>query len=253
MSWWESFFDADYLHLWGHLVSPARTASEAEGLWAVLELGEGSRVLDAPCGYGRLSRALAERGAIVVGVDQSKALLEAAEKRRGDVPAEKLRYRHHDLRRPLDETGFDCAVNVYSSIGYGSDDDDVAIFCTLAGAVRPGGAVFVDTMHRDVAAAAFSRGFKNTARLPDGTIVVEEPRLDPITGRVETCWYWTGPSGSGQKPASLRLYTITELIKLLERAGLTFVSAHKGCSPEPFVAEGPDMGGRVGVLCRKEP
>jgi SAM-dependent methyltransferase len=187
----------------------------------------------------------------VLGVDQSAPLLEAAERARGDVPPERLRYLRQDLRQPLAESGFDCALNVYSSIGYGSEDDDLAVFTTLARAVRPGGLVFLDTMHRDVAAASFSRGFKNTALLADGTLVLEEPRLDAITGRVETCWYWSGPSGSGKKPASLRLYTITELIRLLERAGLRFVSAHKGCSTQPFVAEGPDMGGRVGLLCRR--
>src|SRR5207237_2222573 len=51
------------------------------------DLREGSRVLDAPCGYGRLSLPLARRGAIVVGVDQSAELLAQAEKDRGDLPA----------------------------------------------------------------------------------------------------------------------------------------------------------------------
>ena len=50
------------------------------------------------------------------------------------------------------------------------------------------------------------------------------------------------------KPASLRCYSITELVRLIERAGLRFVSATKGCSPEPFDATLPRMGGRVGLL-----
>ena len=36
----------------------------------------------------------------------------------------------------------------------------------------------------------------------------------------------------------------------MRRAGLELVSAHKGCSPEPFVAEGPSLGGRVGLVAR---
>jgi cyclopropane fatty-acyl-phospholipid synthase-like methyltransferase len=67
LSWWESFFDADYLRIWGSFHPPEQSQREADGLGALLGLGEGSRVLDAPCGYGRLSRLLALRGAAVLG------------------------------------------------------------------------------------------------------------------------------------------------------------------------------------------
>jgi hypothetical protein len=80
---------------------------------------------------------------------------------------------------------------------------------------------------------------------------VEEPHLDPVTGRVETAWHWSGPRGAGVKRASIRIYTITELVRRLERAGLAFESAHAGCTPEPFRATGPDLGGRVGLLARR--
>jgi hypothetical protein len=68
---------------------------------------------------------------------------------------------------------------------------------------------------------------------------------------METCWYWSGPAGQGKKSASLRVYTGTELVRLLERAGLCFRSAHRGCSPEPFRAEGADLGGRIGLLAER--
>src|SRR5215471_11709383 len=75
MEWWKNFFDAEYLRLWSELTPPSRSEQEAEGLWSLLRLERGSRVLDAPCGFGRLSRELALRGARVVGVDLSRELL----------------------------------------------------------------------------------------------------------------------------------------------------------------------------------
>ncbi len=250
--WWKDFFDADYIHIWGSFFPPERTASEVDGLWQLLGLREGSRVLDAPCGYGRLSRPLAERGAMVLGVDQSEVLLKHAESERGNLPAERLRYLHHDLRQPLAETGFDAATNVFSSLGYGSEEDDLAILRNLCVAVRPGGLVLVETMHRDLVVVNFLRGAKPSRRLDDGTLVVEEPVFDPIAGRVNTCWHWSGPNGSGSKPGSLRAYAATELVALMQKAGLRFRSAHRGCSPEPFKAEGPDMGGRLALLAVRE-
>lgn len=247
--WWQSFFDADYLALWA--LPAERTAGEVDGLWRLLELAEGSRLLDAPCGYGRLARPLAERGALVVGVDQSAELLAAAEGARGELAPARLRYLRQDLRQPLAESGFDAALNVFSSIGYGGEDDDLAILSTLRAAVRPGGRVLVETMHRDAVVAFISRGVRPASRLPDGTLVLEEPVLDPVAGRINTAWYWAGPGGSGVKRASLRIYTITELVGLIERAGLRFRSAHKGCTPEPFVAQGADLGGRVGIVAER--
>jgi SAM-dependent methyltransferase len=249
--WWEAFFDADYVRLWGEREPAGSEGSEAEGLWELLGLREGSRVLDAPCGFGRLSRPLAERGALVLGVDQSQALLAHAERQRSGLPAERLRYLRHDLRQPLPEGGFDCALNVFTSLGYGSEADDLAILGTLREAVRPGGLVFVDTAHRDLAAVRLARGAVPAQRLADGTLVLEEPRFDPIAGRMETCWHWSGPGGHGSKPASIRVYSATELVRLLERAGLRFRSAHHGCSPEPFRAAGPELGGRLGLLAER--
>ena len=138
-SWYENFFDADYIRLWEGAEAPDKTERQVAGLWAVLGLAAGSKVLDAPCGYGRISRELAKRGAYVLGLDLSRDLLAEAERRRGDLPAERLQYQRHDLRMPLPESGFDVALNIFSSLGYGSEEDDIAVLSNLRAAVRPGG------------------------------------------------------------------------------------------------------------------
>jgi SAM-dependent methyltransferase len=241
-AWWEQFFDEDYLRLWA---SATRAGDEeAAGLWRILGLAPGCRLLDAACGYGRVSLPLARMGAQVLGVDQAAPLLAEAERRRGDLAPEQLRYLRHDLRTPLGEMGFDAALSLFSSLGYGSEADDVAILRTLATAVRPGGKVAVDTNHRDVLAARLARDAVPAHRLPDGTLLYEEARFDPVAGRVETTWFWAGPQGSGQKVMSLRVYTITELVRLMEQAGLRLEAALHP-SGAPFSPAGPMLGGRV--------
>jgi D-alanine-D-alanine ligase len=230
--WWQGFFDAQYVELWEGAMPANKTEREAVELWSLLGLSAGSKVLDAPCGYGRLSRALAERGAQVLGADVSAELLAAAESRRGDLPAERLRYQRHDLRVGLAESNFDVAFNVFSSLGYGSEADDLAVLSTLRAAVRPGGLVFVETNHRDQLVIGLSRNPRPAQRLPDGTLFVEEPRFDPVAGRLETTWYWSGAGGSGAKRASVRMYTATELVELMRAAGLVVRSTHNGCSGE---------------------
>ena len=245
--WWQSFFDADYLRLWEVMSDATRTGREVAGLWELLELRNGSRVLDAPCGYGRIALGLAQRGAAVLGVDFAQELLAEAERRRGNGSTERLLYQRHDLREPLAEGDFDVALNIFSSLGYGIEADDVAILATLRRAVRPGGCVFIETMHRDQAVLFLSRTERHAYRLEDGTLFVEEPRFDALSGRVESTWYWSGPSGSGRKRSSLRVYSATELARLLAAAGLRVDSVHSGCSKDPFVSAGPGMSARLGL------
>ena len=251
-AWWETFFDQDYLRVWGQMFTKEASAQQAAELWSMLDLEPGRRLLDAPCGFGRLSRPLALLGATVLGVDQSETLLAAAEGQRGELPPERLRYLRHDLREPLPETGFDVACNIFTSFGYGTEEEDVSIFRTLRGAVRPGGRVVVETNHRDLMCAFIARGSKASKRMPDGTLFVDEPEFDAISGVVHLNWYWSGPAGAGEKHAEWRCYTPTQIVGLLERAGLRFEGAYQGLSKIPYRAEGPEVGGRLAVVAVRE-
>jgi len=96
--WWKTFFDDAYLRIWEQLLTEQSSAKQAADLWSMLDLEPGCRILDAPCGWGRLSRPLAVLGAKVLGVDQSEFLVAAAEARRCELPPERLRYLCHDLK-----------------------------------------------------------------------------------------------------------------------------------------------------------
>jgi 2-polyprenyl-3-methyl-5-hydroxy-6-metoxy-1,4-benzoquinol methylase len=250
--WWKTFFDLEYLRIWGQMFTEDANAKQAADLWSMLDLKPGCRLLDAPCGWGRLSRPLALLGANVLGVDQSETLVATAEGQRGELPPERLRYVSHDLRLPLHATGFDVACNIFTSFGYGTEEEDVAIFRTLRDAVRPGGRVVVETNHRDMMCAFIARGSKASKRMPDGTLFVDEPEFDAISGVVHLNWYWSGPIGSGEKHAEWRCYTPTQVVGLLERAGLRFGGAYQGLSKNRYKAEGPEVGGRLAVIAVRD-
>lgn len=238
LTWWQDFFDDEYYEVWGGLFTAADSAREADALMSLLHLEQGCRLLDAPCGYGRLSKAMAERGCRVVGADFSRQLLDHAEEQRGHFGQDMLRYIRSDLRyrhEAVREKTFDAAINMFSSLGYGSDDDDQAILGNIAKALKPGALFFVDTMHRDAVLLRMERGIRPGKEMPDGTRIQEFPRLDAVSGRIETTWRWKTPRGrEGQKSASIRIYTITELVQRLEEAGFELVSLHRGCSTEAF-------------------
>jgi SAM-dependent methyltransferase len=250
-AWWQTFFDGDYLRIWSADRPESQTALEVDFLVRALGLAPGTKVLDAPCGYGRLSRPLAELGMYVVGVDQAQLLLDEAERTRGTIPESRLRYLRSDLRYPLELEGMDAAFDVFSSIGYGEEEDDLAVFRTLRAAVRPGGKVLVETVHRDAWAAQLSRDPRHASHLPDGTLFLQEFSFDALTGRAAISYSWQGPGGAGHKTSSVRIYAITELVRLLERAGLRLDRALQSPTGTPFGATGSAMGGRVALLCER--
>ena len=89
-------------------------------------------------------------------------------------------------------------------------------------------------------------------RMPDGTLFIDEPDFDAISGVVSLNWYWSGPGGSGEKHAKWRCYTPTQIVTLLEGAGLRFAGAYKGLSKIPYKAEGPEAGGRLAIVGVRE-
>src|SRR5260370_19022479 len=101
-------------------------------------------------------------------------MADVAERHCGEIPSEQLKYIRHDLRYPLSENGFEAAINIYSSLGYGTEEDDIAILSTLRAAVREGVRVFIDTMHRDVEVAHRTRRAQIAHRLLDGTHLIIE-------------------------------------------------------------------------------
>lgn len=64
--WWEDFFDGITLDFWRQAFTGEHNRAESDFLEKVLELRPPARILDVPCGEGRLSRELASRGLFLV-------------------------------------------------------------------------------------------------------------------------------------------------------------------------------------------
>jgi SAM-dependent methyltransferase len=121
----------------------ARTEYEWPAVRDLLPDLSGERVLDAGCGSGHYAARMAERGAEVVGVDASEAMIAEATDRYGD-PAT---FRVADLREPLDEFAdgsFDLAVSQLALEHVEDWRDPTAEFARV---LRPGGRLVVSCDH----------------------------------------------------------------------------------------------------------
>lgn len=73
-----------------------------------------STMLDVACGKGRHSKALADLGFDVIGIDLALQSIEEAKKFEG----ENLQFFTHDMRLPFWVNYFDVVLNLFTSFGY---------------------------------------------------------------------------------------------------------------------------------------
>lgn len=147
--WFQDWFGEDYLRLYPH-----RDDAEAGRMVALLKASlpwrPGLRVLDVGCGAGRHTRALAEAGARVTGVDLSRALLARARQ------CTTATFARVDMRHlPVRPRSMDLVVNLFTSFGYFSSDAEHAdVLAAMIDAVRPGGWFVIDFLHPPAVTAA---------------------------------------------------------------------------------------------------
>lgn len=103
-------FDDDYLYFYGDVLGPQRSDADAALISELLSLRTGMRVLDAPCGEGRISGRLAGRGCEVVGIDASERFLAIARDRYPGVTFEHRDIRDRDANVIADRVSYDAAT-----------------------------------------------------------------------------------------------------------------------------------------------
>src|SRR5688572_22954445 len=141
-NWWEHFFEGLSVKLWLQALSPEHTASEAVTIARLLRAAPGADLLDVPCGGGRLSLALAERGYRLTGVDLSRDFLEHARSCDG---ADRVNWEHRDMRDLPWRSRFDGAFCVGNSFGYLDDEGNAAFLRAVAAALKPGARFVLET------------------------------------------------------------------------------------------------------------
>jgi len=143
-------------------------------LWRLIGDVQGQRILDAGCGTGYLSRELTRRGASVLGVDFSPAMVEIARERAAEQGlaieqgvASVSGLFEGDNALPVEPASFDLAVANYVLMDL---PDLKGAMDSLAQALRPGGVAVLIFSH-----PCFPQG--------EGTTVDADPRSPVVNYR----------------------------------------------------------------------
>ncbi len=231
-TWWSTTFQNELGMHRLHEQDADETARQVALIEHELRLPDtGARILDVACGTGRHAVALAGRGHQVTCVDISPDYL-AATGRRARAHGVHVELVLADMRDlgALPRASFDAAINMYTSFGYFDRDEDNARSLTeIAGVLRPGGRLLVDTINRDwfvrnygPSEFAHTPGAEFVIRdyeIVNGAVIIHQNAFDPERSRLR----WTCRHSDQDREdvvVDYRMYSLHELVALMRLGGL---------------------------------
>ena len=222
--WYVDFFGSDYQEAYGHTFTRERTEKEVLFVERTLGLSPNSHLLDLCCGQGRHSVLLASHGLKVTGQDLSREYLEQAGQ------SAKEQGVHLDL---LCKDTRD--IPFKDAFGYlESDEENLKVLKAVREALKPGGRVLLDMINREWVVSNYDQS--DWRQGEDGSLYLEHREFDLATSRNHVTFTIIKPDGTRKETVGhhIRLYTLTETLKLLSKAGLYFVEAYGGFDGEAY-------------------
>ena len=231
-TWYTDFFTELPNEFWRRAATPAMTRADLDFIESRLMLNPESRILDVPCGSGRHSLALAQRGYRVTGVDISSEAVDHARRSAAEAGLA-VTFELADMREIPGSGSFDAALCLGNSFGYLDIGGTREFVAALARAVRPGGGLVIDF---NCTAETILPGFTGAPRtMRTGDIVVEATtEYDVARSRLISHYAYTRGDDRLSTTAIHHIYTSAHIGQLLSDAGFVDVQRFGGPDCAPF-------------------
>lgn len=234
--WYRRFFGERYLEALGRHIEEARTVEEVGFVEKILALEPKARILDLCCGHGRHSVELAARGYSVVGLDFDAPSLERA-REVAETKGVEVEFIQRDMRDIPFKREFDASINMFTAFGYlESEGEDLKVLQAVSEALKPSGKFLLDAINREWLMRNYQpRGWSENT---EGGRLLEEREFNLLTSRNNVRWIYIKPDGSTWETRhSLRVYTLTELARMLKTVGLGVEALYGGFDEGPYTLD----------------
>ena len=213
--WYETFFDGLYAKVLAGRHDESRTLAEARTIKKVLKLRKGKRILDCPCGMGRITFQLAKLGLDVTGADLTASYIRRA-RRRAKAEGLGIRFVRCDMRELPFDGQFDAVVNWFTSFGYFDDTGNLTTAKAAFAALKPGGKFMIEMLNKSWVSARFTPRGDDVA---NGVRIVRRTRWDAHGSRLLNTWKMSKGKRVETHRFSHCLYNGAEIRALLRAAG----------------------------------
>jgi 2-polyprenyl-3-methyl-5-hydroxy-6-metoxy-1,4-benzoquinol methylase len=232
VEWFDN--DAFWRETFPFIFSEKRLALADEMVGKILKLTglRGRSALDLCCGPGRFSIALARRGFSVTGVDRTKYLLDRA-RARARAAQVNVEWIQKDMRDFVRPGAYNFVLSMFSSFGYfEAREEDAIVLGNIFESLRPGGALLMDFFGKETLAKNFQNALVET--LPDGTMLVQQPKVVDGWSRIVTDWTVIRKGRAQTFRFQINLYSGQEIRQALEIAGFVDVKLYGNLDGDPY-------------------
>ena len=243
-NWFETFFHGVTLDLWRKAIPPKQTTAEAEFLIDHLNCDAGARVLDVPCGNGRLSFELTKRGLRVTGVDISEEFIEEARAiqsqsgppatptGRGSDSSTRVEFILIDMRHLEDQAIYDGAYCFGNSFAFLEHAEMEKFLRAIARALKPGARFVIET---GMAAESVLPELEEQSshQMGDLAITMKE-RYIAAESCIDSEYIFERDGQTESRLAREWIYTVAEIRRMLESAGFSVLDLYGSLKCKPY-------------------
>jgi len=213
----------------------ARAVAQVDAVIDLLGIEPGAAVLDLCCGPGRHSTQLHALGFRVTALDRTHAYLEEV---RSVAP--EIETVESDMRAFTRPGAFDAVINLFTSFGYFQDpEDDARVVRNMHASLKPGGKLLIDTKGREAIAQQFDP--RRWLRAADGALWLNEIEIVDDWAAARVTWYVVKDGVTREYRFWHRLYTGTDLRRLLLEAGFASVDLYGKLDGTPYGPGAPRL------------
>lgn len=225
-NWFSEWFNSPYYHI----LYKNRDEKEAElfvdQIANYLRIKEHHTILDLPCGKGRHSRQLNEKGFDVTGLDLAEKNIAFA----SQFENERLRFDLHDMRKVYKAKSYDFLLNLFTSFGYFiNDDENFLTMRSFSQSLKGGGTLVLD--------------FLNTEKVIKNLVSSEHKIIDDIDfsiqrtvdeGYIIKDIQFEAAGGSYSFQETIKAITYNDFLKYFEFAALEIVDVFGNYHLNPY-------------------
>ncbi len=234
--WWRGHFEESPIHH-AHQIQ-----AQIDGVERFLNLETRARVLDLACGSGRQTLELARRDYRVLGLDSLDVSVKEAQlaARRESLNAHFMKA---DTRQIRYREEFDAVVSLFASFGrFANERDDLKILESVRKALKPEGKLLLDLVNKEWLMRHFDPNSWERGDNKEGAVVLDQVNFDFETGHLLN--HRTIVRKDGRRTSSsvsFRVYTLTEIKRLLEQSGLGYRQCWGGFDGSVYGMDSPRM------------
>ena len=210
--WYKTFFKT-FGVLQPTFYTPEQTKKQADFIFEILNLKRGSKVLDVPCGNGRIAFELAKKGCVVTGIDFNENMIEKA-KQASKKRKLKVDFHTSDMRKIPWKNRFDAVICWWGSFGYFNDKGNKNFIKAVSTSLKKKSKFIIDTHIMETLLPKYQpMGWE----IFENYKVLEERKFDFVNSRIDVDWIFIKDGEEIKRTSSIQLYTYKELITLLRK------------------------------------